>query len=343
MKNFWQKLNKKCKRQKQPILCIAPMADVTDLAFREMFAKHGKPSVFFTEFVSADGLALADKLGQKKLLENFRTTQKQKPIVAQIFGANPQHIVQAVRIVKKLDFAGVDINMGCPENKIVKQGAGAGLIRTPQLAKEIILAAKLEAAKGLKKIPVSVKTRIGFNKNEIETWLPEILSCQPAALTLHCRTRKEMSLVPADWQQIKRAVALRDQMQKDLPVAERTLIIGNGDIKTLIEAKQKQQESSCDGIMVGRALFGNPYFFNAKKQKLGVEEKLKLLLEHTQLFEKYFIKKRPEQLRHNFAIMKKHYKAYCAGFDGAKELRIKLMATDNLKEIKQIIRVFLKK
>ena len=327
--NFWQKLKQQSVKNNKPILCSAPMADVTDLAFREMLAKYGKPSVIFTEFVSADGLSLAPKSGQKKLLENFLYTTKERPIVAQIFGANSNNIMKAVRIVKKLGFDGVDVNMGCPENKIVKQGAGAGLIRTPELAKEIILAAKKEANRGTKKIPVSVKTRIGFNKNELQTWLPKLLEAEPAVITIHCRTRKDMSLVPADWTKVKQAVEIRNESNKS------TLIFGNGDIQNLDQAQRNFLETGCNGVMVGRGLFGNPFFFNSKKSNLTVSEKLKLLVEHTKKFTKLLP-------THNFSIMKKHYKAYCTGFDGAKELRVKLMAAEKVQDVERIIKAFIK-
>ena len=173
IKGFWDKLNK-------PIMVLAPMANVTDAAFRYMIARNGKPDVTWTEFVSADGLCSP---GREKLLVDFWYGEAERPVVAQIFGANPENIFKAAQIVKELKFDGLDINMGCPAKEVLKQGSCAALIKNPRLAQEIILAAK-EGAKGL---PVSVKTRIGTNKPEIETWIPELFKTQPAAIILHLR------------------------------------------------------------------------------------------------------------------------------------------------------------
>ena len=319
---FWKKI-------KKPFLAIAPMADVTDAAFRRMFVKYGKPDVTWTEFVSADGLALAPEEGRKRLMRAFDYVEAERPIVAQIFGSNPEHIEKACILVREFGFDGVDINMGCPDRSVEKQKAGAALIKNPELAKEIILAAK----RGAKEMPVSVKTRLGYNKDELEKWLPKILEAEPALVTIHARTRKEMSLVPARWERVKRAVEIRDEVQAGL--SEKTLIAGNGDIASCEDALQKIKESGADGAMVGRALFGNPWFFSAEKNQaeISVEEKLNALVEHTKLFEKLCEYK-------NFSVMKKHYKAYCHGFDGAKELRIKLMVAEGGKEVEELVKKF---
>src|SRR3989339_2233103 len=182
---FWIKSLKRSRRQKKPIMCLAPMADVTDAAFRRMFVKYGRPDVFWTEFVSADGLCSA---GKNNLLIDLKYSERERPIVAQIFGATPQNFYQAAKLLKKLGFDGIDINMGCPDKSVEKQGAGAALIKNPKLAQEIILATK-EGSGGL---PVSVKTRIGYNINIIEEWTEALLRAKPAAITFHLRTRKEM-------------------------------------------------------------------------------------------------------------------------------------------------------
>ncbi len=346
MRNFWIKLNR-------PFFCLAPMADVTDCAFRKVIANYGKPDVFWTEFVSADGLAHPKARG--KLLIDLKFSKDEHPIVAQIFGANPENIKEAAVLCRELGFDGVDINMGCPDRTIEKQGAGAAMIKNPKLAREIIRAAK-EGAEGL---PVSVKTRIGYSKVEIETWLPEILKGNLAALTIHLRTRKEMSDVPAHWELMKRIVEIRDEISPE------TLLIGNGDVVSLEDARAKTKEYGCDGVMLGRAIFGNPWLFrnltstvfsslrppsvrfrspkrDPREQKnstgeVSLKEKLKVLIEHTKLFEKEFkgIK--------SFDVMKKHYKAYVNGFDGAKELRIKLMETKNVRDVEKIVKDFLEK
>jgi nifR3 family TIM-barrel protein len=297
------------------------MADVTDCAFRKIIAKYGKPDIFWTEFVSADGLA--HPVAREKLLIDLRFSKSEHPIIAQIFGANADNIFKASALCKKLGFDGIDINMGCPDRSVERQGAGACMIKNPKLAREIIRAAK-EGSGGL---PISVKTRIGYNKNEIDTWLRELLSEDLAAITVHLRTRKEMSDVPAHWELMKDIVRLRDEINKE------TLILGNGDALDLKDAKQKVRETGCDGVMLGRAIFGNPWLFSGYIPTL--KEKLEVMVEHTKLFEKLLGGHK------NFAIMKKHYKAYVNGFDGAKELRMKLMEAENAAEIEKITRDFL--
>jgi nifR3 family TIM-barrel protein len=344
MKNFWEKLDK-------PFFCLAPMADVTDAAFRRIINKYGKPDVFWTEFVSADGLA---SKGREVLKSNLIYSKGEKPIVAQLFSSNPIKMREAVKYVAKLGFDGIDINMGCPDKSIEKQGAGAAMMKSMEKAGEIIQAVKdgIKVAssatrrKGGKNISVSVKTRVGYNKSQIEEWIPFLLSQNIDALTIHARTRKEMSKVPANWNYVKRAVEIRNKMKV------KTLIIGNGDVFDIEDGIKKAKKTGCDGIMIGRAIFGNPWLFanlasireiNSKfSSKIlinsapTIKQKLKVLIEHTKLFEKLLGKQR------NFAIMKKHYKAYVNGFEGAKELRIELMETKNAKEVENIIQKFLK-
>ncbi len=328
-------------------MVLAPMADVTDCAFRKIINKYGKPDVFWTEFVSADGLAHPD--ARAKLLIDLKFEKGEHPIVAQIFGSNPDNIREAARLCRELGFDGVDINMGCPDRSIEKQGAGAAMIKNPKLAREIIRAAK----EGAGDLPVSVKTRIGYNKNEINTWLRELLEEDIPVLTVHLRTRKEMSLVPAHWDLMRDVVALRNEMGKE------TLILGNGDAIDIPDAQIKVWDSGCDGVMLGRAIFGNPWLFsregsNFSERQVGDSERseaknttfsandkitarLNVMIEHTKTFEELLggVK--------NFAIMKKHYKAYVNGFDGAKELRMKLMEAENATEVEKITNDFLDK
>ncbi|MBI2048291.1 MAG: tRNA-dihydrouridine synthase family protein, partial [Parcubacteria group bacterium] len=209
-------------------MVLAPLADVTDAAFRRIIAKYGKPDIMWTEFVSADGLFLRPvrkslPLGKRSnfeeiafsngvavdnpLLRDLLYTENERPIVAQFFTAKPEMMEKAAQLAVKLGFDGVDINMGCPDRGIEKQGAGAALIKNPTLAREIIRAAK----RGAGELPVSIKTRIGYNTNEIETWLPELLKEKPVAITFHARTRKEMSKVSAHWDVVKRAIEIRDE------------------------------------------------------------------------------------------------------------------------------------
>ena len=233
---------------------------------------------------------------------------------------------KAAALCASLGFDGVDINMGCPDKTIEKQKAGAAMIKNPELAKKIIEAAR----RGAPHLPISVKTRLGYNKDEIETWLPHLLSCDLAAVVIHARTRKEMSSVPARWERIKRAVEIRDASGKD------TLIIGNGDVEDLESGKLKVEETGCDGVMLGRGIFGNPWLFSGLHQRSDLKECLNVLIEHTKLFEELLggIK--------NFSIMKKHYKAYVDGFSSAKELRMKLMEAKNAREVESIVQDFIK-
>lgn len=324
-KGFWEKLNK-------PFFVLAPMADVTDAPFRQIIAKYGKPDVTYTEFVSADGLFLG---GKDALVKDLEFTDAERPIVAQFFTSNPERMKKAAELACELGFDGIDINMGCPDRSIEKQGAGSALMKNPELAKELIEAAKSGAGSatppaGGRRIPVSVKTRVGYNKDELDQWLPVLLEAKPAVVTIHARTRKQMSKVPADWSYIKRAVEIRDKMKSD------TLIAGNGDVLDIKDAREKAKESGADGVMLGRAIFGNPWLFDEDKREVSIEEKLKVLVEHTKLFEEIVPHK-------NFNIMKKHYKAYVHGWDGAKELRIKLMEAKSASDVENIVNEYLNK
>ena len=370
MKNFWKNL-------KKPFFALAPMYDVTDSAFRQVIAKYGKPDVFFTEFVSADGLA-SDK-GREKLKRELYFTKAERPIVAQIFGAKPATIKIAAEIVAEMGFDGLDINMGCPDRAVIKQGAGTALIKNPKLAVAIIQAAK----EGAPNLPISVKTRIGYSGiDELENWTKTLLKAMPTAITFHLRTMKEMSLVPAHWDLIKIPVALAKGMG--------TLIIGNGDVDSIKDGLAKAKEYSVDGIMIGREILGNPWLFaNLAQAKLGcqiehpvpnpgqdagtnspslisrsacpsdllglgwsgrkdisLKEKLQILVEHAKLFEKLYgqtltNKKLFGGHTKNFAVMKKHFKVYVSGFAGATDLRAKLMESSNAQEVETIVVNFL--
>lgn len=323
--NFWEQLEK-------PFFVCAPMEDVTDAAFRATIAQHSKEKggtyVTFTEFTSADGLVFADEKGQQKLRTKFRFTEHERPIVAQIFSATPEYIEKAARIAQELGFDGIDINMGCPDRSVEKQGAGAALIKNPMLAQELVKAVK----RGAGELPVSVKTRIGYNENQLEEWLPLLLETKPAVITLHARTRKEMSKVPAQWNVIKRAVEIRDSLQAQNN-GHHTLIVGNGDVQNISHAKKLAQETGADGVMIGRAMFGNPWCMSDYEPTH--EEKLQVLIEHTELFEKEFSGMK------SFATMRKHFSSYVEEFEGAKQLRIQLMECNSAQEVKDIIERYL--
>lgn len=313
---FWKKL-------KRPILVIAPMSGVSDEAFRLMFLKYGRPDVFWTEFVSADGLF---SRGRDHCLKILKFSPSEHPIVAQVFGSNPLQFEKAASLIVELGFDGIDINMGCPDTDIEKRGGGAALIKNPKLAKEIIRATK----KGAGKIPVSVKTRIGYSKNEIAQWIPAILQENIAALAVHFRTRKEMYRVPADWRLAEDIVRLRDKYSPG------TIVLGNGDVKSAEEARQRAKKAGLDGIMVGRSVIGNPWFFSDRKPILS--ERLNAIIEHAGLFEEFY----KEDMGENgcckqFESIKKHFHSYAKGFRGAKPLRDRLMKVKNAREAREVI------
>lgn len=330
---FWGKLKRPTRgEQVEPIMALAPLANVTDAAFRRIIAKYGKPDVLFTEFVSADGLM---STGREKLLVDLLYSESERPIVAQLFSGNSEKMYEAAKIVRELGFDGLDINMGCPDRSIEKSGAGAALIKNPQLAREIIRAAK----RGASPLPISIKTRLGYNTDILDEWLPELLAEEPAAITIHARTRKEMSKVQAHWERVKRAVEIRNELKSN------SLILGNGDAMSIEEAHQKVKETGADGALLGRAIFGNPWLFrdsprgvrvSPRPKSVEVEEHLWVLVEHALLFERLF------KDRKSFSVMKKHFKAYIQGFDGAKELRMKLMETEDARQVEKIVADFLR-
>lgn len=332
---FWGQLAK-------PLFVLAPMADVTDSAFRQIVAKYGKPDAFFTEFVSTDGLC-SD--GRENVMMDLYFTESERPIVAQIWGRNPEHFYQSALLLQKLGFDGIDINMGCPDANVCKQGGGVALLKEPELAQTIIR----ETKRGAGKLPVSVKTRIGFNTDILEECIPQLLEAEPALITVHGRTKKEMSDVPAHWDRIGLAAKIARSRGSE------TLILGNGDVQTLKEAQEKARTHGLDGIMMGRGILGNPWLFNRdkncsnlhflsqyfSKKRAGefdrsIQERMRVMIEHTFLFEKLYVGK-------NFAIMKKHFKAYVSGFSHAKELRIRLMEAENAREVEEIVNSMLGK
>jgi len=354
--NFWSTLS-------EPFLVVAPMADVTDAAFRRMLAKYsrhtradgtiGGPRVMWTEFVAADGLVRATPEGKKKLMADLVYDESERPIVAQLFTRHPEHMEYAAALCLELGFDGIDINMGCPAGAIIDQGCGAAMIKTPEIARAVIKAAKRGAQSESGGIPVSVKTRLGYHTEQIGDWLPVVLDESPAALTVHARTRKDMSKVPARWDRFEEITKLRDTLSPD------TVLIGNGDVLTPEDGYEKIAKYGVDGAMVGRALFGNPWFFhptkrlptrltalpthgvnrdtivtedtsNAALTYVSLAERLSVLLEHTKLF--------VELLPHkNFAIMKKHYKAYVSGWPQAAVLRNELMEAPDVAAVEGVV------
>ncbi len=312
---------------KRPCFVLAPMADVTDAAFRRVIARYGKPDVMWTEFVSADGLYHTRELlkyddEHNPLMKDLQYDHSERPIVAQLFSSSPDMMEYGARVVHELGFDGVDINMGCPDRSVEKQGSGAALIKEPALARDLIRAAK-RGVRG--ELPVSVKTRTGYSTVVLKSWLSELLSEEPAVITVHARTRKEMSKVSARWEHVKDAVQLRDQLGSD------TLILGNGDVTSLAGARQKVAETGADGVMIGRGIFGNPWLWSERVP--SVSERLAVLGQHCELFEELCPHK-------SFAVMKKHIKAYVRDFPGAHEMRVELMKCANAAEMRDVINIW---
>ncbi len=328
MKNFWQELPK-------PFFALAPMEDVTDTVFRQIVASVGRPHVFFTEFTNVEGIchwmatslsAAADPpllySGEGRgevLIQRLIYSDLERPIVAQIWGNNPDKFYEAAKLIKELNFDGIDINFGCPERNIVKQGSCSALIGQETLVDEIIKAT-LEGGGGL---PVSVKTRIGRKEIVTDKWVGFLLTQQLAAITIHGRTAVEMSDVPAHWDEIAKAVRLRNQSKF------KTLIIGNGDVVDLESAKCLVLSAKVDGVMIGRGIFANPALFSGIT--LSDEQQQKLFIKHIQLFDETWGKSK------NFQILKKFVKTYISGFEGATEVRLKLMQAQDCKSLVKMV------
>lgn len=309
MANFWEKL-------KKPILILAPMEGVTDTVFRQIVCSVGKPDVLFTEFVPID--ALLSK-GKERALKHLKFEDSEQPIVAQIWGSDPEKFYRTARLLAEMKFNGIDINMGCPVKNTMTKGSCSALIKNPKLAKEIIFAT-IQGAGGL---PISVKTRIGFGNIDTENWVRSLLQTPLAALTLHLRTVSEMSKVPAHWEEIEKAIQIRNGLKS------KTLIIGNGDVKTLQEAREKCIQYGIDGVMIGRGIFENIWLFdeNVDINKVTPQQKIDLLLKHLNLYKKTYGDGK------HFEIMKKFVKCYVNNFKGATESRDILMRTKNLNDL----------
>jgi tRNA-dihydrouridine synthase len=315
MKNFWKNLPKN-------FSVLAPMEDVTDTVFREVIIKAGRSDVFFTEFTNCDGIC---SIGQAKLIHRLQFSKSQRPIVAQIWGSHPDNYESTAKLCLDLGFDGVDINMGCPEKSVIKQGACSALINNEELAKQII-ESTIKGTSG--KIPVSVKTRIGFDKIETERWVTFLLSQDIQALTIHGRTAKELSLAPNHFDQIKLANVIKNDLNKDI------VIIANGDITNFQDGINKCSETGSNGYMIGRGVFLNPWCFNKNKSinNITKEDRIELLVFHLDLWQKTWKNEK------HYPKLKKYFKIYINSFDNASELRIKLMETNNITEAIELLK-----
>ena len=332
MKNVWAELP-------HGFTILAPMEGVTDVLFRQVIAKAGRPDLFFTEFTNVS--SYASERGRENALERLMVAPTDAPIIAQIWGKNPEHFAETAGVLEGLGFAGLDINMGCPDRHVNAAGGGAAMIRTPELAIECI-----QQARAATKLPVSVKTRLGYSfVDEYREWLPVILKEEPAALTVHLRTRKEMSKVPAHFELIPEIAGLVKAFSPE------TKLVINGDIKDLRQTRELSEKyPQVDGWMIGRGVFENPYCFT---EHVATKEELMELLElHLDLFDEMDAKlrmKRAQALGEGLEVpvrglafepLKHYFKIYVHGFEGAAELRAKMMECRDTREVRKVLAEF---
>ncbi|HUC90313.1 MAG TPA: tRNA-dihydrouridine synthase [Patescibacteria group bacterium] len=306
----------------KPFFVLAPMDDVTDTVFRRIVGQCARPDLFFTEFVNVDGL---QSIGRPQLIKRIKFTPKEQPLlVAQIWGKIPENFYKTAQELVRMGFVGIDINMGCPEKAVVKNGCCSALINNRELALEMIKATQKGAAG---KIPVSVKTRLGFNEVDL-SWHELLLQQNLAMLTIHGRTRKEMSDVPADWEMIGKVRELRDR------IAPNTLIVGNGDITSRQQGQELAEHYKLDGVMIGRGVFADPFVFaqSSPWAEYTKQQRIDLYRRHVELF----IETWPNNER-RIATLNKFCKIYINGFDNAKELREQLMAAKTADELLQLL------
>lgn len=309
--NVWRSLP-------QPFFALAPMDDVTDVVFRQIVDFHAPADIYFTEFANADGLQSPGRSAvEKKLL----LEEGSKPVIAQIWGKDPEAYYKTAKELASRGFAGIDINMGCPVRAVIKNGCCSALIENRALAQELIVATKSGIADAKKAVAMSVKTRIGFSKIETEEWCGWLLEQGLDALTIHGRIATEMSKYPANWDEIAKASALRDTVSPD------TVIVGNGDVLSTHQGKELAKATNIEGIMIGRGIFKNPWVFNEDDSaEHRPVESVELLVAHLRLWKHTWGDDKP------FDVMKKFFKMYIAEWDGASKFRAELMDTQSLDE-----------
>jgi tRNA-dihydrouridine synthase len=313
MNNFWDDLPR-------PFFILAPMEAVTDVVFRHVVAAAASPDIYFTEFVNS--ASYCSPQGEHSTRGRLAFTDDEQPMVAQIWGNSPEQFSQMAKGLATKGYKGIDINMGCPVTNVAKKACGSGLIREPELAAELIAAAKEGG------LPVSVKTRLGFTHvDEWRDWLTHILKQDIVNLTIHLRTRKEMSKADAHFELIPEIKKLRDE------IAPHTLLTINGDVRDRQHGEEIVAEYGVDGIMIGRGVFHNPFAFEIEKQEHSREELLGLLSLQLDLHDKYTAELGPRK----FDPLKRFFKIYVREFDGASELREKLMHTKTTDEVRQLL------
>lgn len=346
--SFWQQLA-------HPILGLSPMDGVTDHPFRFIQKKYGQPTLIYTEFTSVEGVCH----GADRLLQDFLFDESQRPIIAQVYGTTPDFFRQTAIILCELGFDGIDINMGCPAKNVAHSGAGASLIKTPDLAQAIIRATKqgiqewvngatsadcpdiskimaaevarrhslLPAAyQARRTLPVSVKTRLGYSDQVVASWIPALLEMDLSAITIHGRTLKQHHSGPVDWEAIAQAV--------ELAKGSGTLILGNGDVTSKDDAREKATTYGVAGALIGRASMGNPYVFLDEADRIKpLVSTFQIAVEHSQLYEKTF----QNGAMYNFLPMRKHLGWYVKSIPNAAQIRIELFKTNNSQEVKAIL------
>lgn len=310
--NFWAELPR-------PFFILAPMEDVTDVVFRHVVKEAGAPDVFFTEFTNSDSFCHPD--GIESVRGRLAFTEDEQPMVAHIWGDKPEFFREMSLALADMGFKGIDLNMGCPVPNVAERGKGSGLILRPDVAAELIEAAK---AGGL---PVSVKTRLGFTDTaEMKDWISHLLKQDIANLSVHMRTRKEMSKVDAHWELIPEIVKMRDEL------APQTLITINGDILDRQMGLALAEKYGVDGLMIGRGIFKNPYAFEKDPKEHSPKEMIGLLRLQLDLQDKY-----AEQVPRSIVGLHRFFKIYVKGFPGANDLRVSLMNTKSTEEVREIL------
>ncbi|WP_407798040.1 tRNA dihydrouridine synthase [Staphylococcus aureus] len=313
--NFWSELPR-------PFFILAPMEDVTDIVFRHVVSEAAIPDVFFTEFTNTESFCHPE--GIHSVRGRLTFSEDEHPMVAHIWGDKPEQFRETSIQLAKMGFKGIDLNMGCPVANVAKKGKGSGLILRPDVAAEIIQATK---AGGL---PVSVKTRLGYYEiDEWKDWLKHVFEQDIANLSIHLRTRKEMSKVDAHWELIEAIKNLRDE------IAPNTLLTINGDIPDRKTGLELAEKYSIDGVMIGRGIFHNPFAFEKEPREHTSKELLDLLRLHLSLFNKY----EKDEIR-QFKSLRRFFKIYVRGIRGASELRHQLMNTQSIAEARALLDEF---
>ncbi|NGA98578.1 tRNA-dihydrouridine synthase [Staphylococcus aureus] len=298
------------------------MEDVTDIVFRHVVSEAARPDVFFTEFTNTESFCHPE--GIHSVRGRLTFSEDEQPMVAHIWGDKPEQFRETSIQLAKMGFKGIDLNMGCPVANVAKKGKGSGLILRPDVAAEIIQATK---AGGL---PVSVKTRLGYYEiDEWKDWLKHVFEQDIANLSIHLRTRKEMSKVDAHWELIEAIKNLRDE------IAPNTLLTINGDIPDRKTGLELAEKYGIDGVMIGRGIFHNPFAFEKEPREHTRKELLDLLRLHLSLFNKY----KKDEIR-QFKSLRRFFKIYVRGIRGASELRHQLMNTQSIAEARALLDEF---